>query len=98
MTAPACKTYATERLSAFVDGDLPPGEAAAVRSHAAGCATCTTTIEELRALVTEAHALGVRSAAARGGDGVCRGRRRLRTVDREAARPAVARGGALEPQ
>src|SRR5881394_4014668 len=54
---PPCKTYTTERLSAFVDGDLPPGEAAALRAHAAGCAGCTAAIAELRALVANARAL-----------------------------------------
>jgi len=57
--ASACKTYPTERLSAFVDGELSPAEAAAVRSHTAGCATCATAIEELRALVTQARALDI---------------------------------------
>ena len=54
-----CKTYATERLSAFVDGELSAVEAAAVRTHAAGCTNCTAAIEELRALVTQARALDV---------------------------------------
>jgi len=56
--AGACKTYPTERLSAFVDGDLPPAEAAALRAHAAGCAACTAAIAELRGLVANARALG----------------------------------------
>ena len=56
---PRCKTYTTERLSAFFDGDLPPAEAAAVRAHAATCAACTATLADLRALVTDARALEV---------------------------------------
>ena len=32
-----CNTVTTERLSAFVDGDLPAAEAAALRAHAATC-------------------------------------------------------------
>ena len=55
----ACKTYTTERLSAFVDGDLPPAEAGAVRAHASGCADCTAALADLRALVTNVRALDV---------------------------------------
>ncbi len=47
----------TETLSAFVDGDLSPAEAQAVRAHAAGCPRCTASIEELRAMFTAARAL-----------------------------------------
>jgi hypothetical protein len=56
MTA-ACKTYTTERLSAFVDGELAPAEAAAVRTHAASCPICTAALADLRALVKNARAL-----------------------------------------
>jgi negative regulator of sigma E activity len=55
----ACKTYTTERLSAFVDGELAPAEAAAVRTHAASCAACTAALADLRALVKNARALDV---------------------------------------
>jgi Putative zinc-finger len=47
----------TETLSAFVDGDLPPAEAQALRAHAAGCPRCTVSIGELRVMVTAARAL-----------------------------------------
>ena len=56
---PGCKTYTTERLSAFVDGELPPAEAAAVRAHASGCAACTAALADLRALVTNVRGLDV---------------------------------------
>src|SRR5215813_2743051 len=52
-----CKSTPTERLSAFVDGELPPAEAAALRAHAAGCAACTAALEELRAMVANARGL-----------------------------------------
>jgi hypothetical protein len=52
-----CETYSTERLSAFVDGELPPAEAAAVRVHAATCMPCTKALGELRALVAGARGL-----------------------------------------
>src|SRR5512138_2886393 len=58
MAAP-CKVYTTEKLSAFVDGELAPAETAAVRAHAAGCAGCTAALAELRALVANARALDV---------------------------------------
>jgi anti-sigma factor RsiW len=58
MTA-RCNSNTAERLSAFVDGELAPGEAAAVRAHAAGCATCTSAIAQLRALVANTRALDV---------------------------------------
>jgi len=58
MTA-ACKTYTTERLSAFVDGELAPAEAAAVRTHAASCPACTAALSDLRALVKNARTLDV---------------------------------------
>jgi hypothetical protein len=53
---PGC-TQSTETLSAFVDGDLPPGETQALRAHAADCARCTVSIGELRAMMTAARAL-----------------------------------------
>ncbi len=56
---PPCKSYTTERLSAFVDGELPTADAAAVRAHAPACPTCSVAIAELRALVMNARALDV---------------------------------------
>jgi hypothetical protein len=53
---PGC-TQSTETLSAFVDGDLPPAEAQALRAHAAGCPRCTLSIGELRTMLTAARAL-----------------------------------------
>jgi hypothetical protein len=53
---PGC-TQSTETLSAFVDGDLPPAQAQAVRAHAAGCPRCAVSIGELRTMLTAARAL-----------------------------------------
>jgi len=53
---PSCP-QSTETLSAFVDGDLPPAEAQAVRVHAVSCPRCTLSIGELRAMLTAARAL-----------------------------------------
>jgi hypothetical protein len=57
MTLRACKQFTTERLSAFVDGDLSATEAAAVRVHAPNCVACTAAIADLRALVDGARTL-----------------------------------------
>jgi len=56
--ATACQVYTTERLSAFVDGELPATETAAVRVHAATCPHCTAAIADLRALIANARVLG----------------------------------------
>src|SRR4029079_11704482 len=66
----ACRTYPTERLSAFVDGDLSATDAAAVRghaatradspaarAHAAPCPDCTAALADLRALVANTAGL-----------------------------------------
>lgn len=57
MTVPACKLFTTERLSAFVEGDLSATEAAAVRAHAPGCGACTAALADLRVLVENTRAL-----------------------------------------
>ena len=46
-----------DRLSEYLDGDLPPGERAALEAHLADCPTCRTTLDELRRVVARAHAL-----------------------------------------
>jgi hypothetical protein len=48
---------ADERLSAFIGGDLPEREAAAVREHVDGCDTCAGVAAELAALARTARAL-----------------------------------------
>jgi putative zinc finger protein len=47
----------TDRLSEYLDGELTPGERAALEAHLASCRTCTETLEELRAVVARAGAL-----------------------------------------
>ena len=46
-----------ETLSAWIDGDLEPAEAAATASHVEACERCTRTADELRSIVTAAGAL-----------------------------------------
>jgi anti-sigma factor RsiW len=44
-------------LHAYLDGELPPSERAAVESHLAQCATCRATLAEERGLLERASAL-----------------------------------------
>jgi anti-sigma factor RsiW len=37
-----------ELLTAYLEGDLSPGEAARVEAHVAGCDGCTTVLDEFR--------------------------------------------------
>ena len=47
----------TARLSDYLDGDLGPGERAALEAHLAECPECARTLAELRAVVQEAGEL-----------------------------------------
>jgi anti-sigma factor RsiW len=46
-----------DRLSEYVDGGLTAAERGALEVHLAGCAACTQALDELRAVVSRAHAL-----------------------------------------
>ena len=46
-----------DRLSEYHDGELTGAERVALETHLAACAACTETLDELRAVVTHAHAL-----------------------------------------
>lgn len=48
----------TDRLSAFMDGELPPAERDEVEDHLAECGGCRRVLEELRAVASRAVALG----------------------------------------
>jgi hypothetical protein len=58
VAAAICPAYPVERLSAFADGDLSPGESQKIRAHATGCARCTAVLGELAAMVGNVGALG----------------------------------------
>jgi anti-sigma factor RsiW len=45
-----------ERLTAFLDGELPPAEAEAVRAHVAACAECAVRADEGRAVAEACRA------------------------------------------
>jgi Putative zinc-finger len=46
-----------DRLSDYIDDELDAGETADLEEHLASCASCRTTLDELRAVVTAAAAL-----------------------------------------
>jgi len=46
-----------DRLSEYLDGDLAPGERAALEAHLPGCAPCRAALDDLRHVVARAHAL-----------------------------------------
>lgn len=47
----------TDRLSDYLDDELPAGERAALEAHLATCSECRTTLGELRQVVARAQAL-----------------------------------------
>lgn len=49
--------HVIEQLSVWLDGELPPAEAAAVDAHLAVCASCRETADELRQVVRAAQSL-----------------------------------------
>lgn len=53
----------TDRLSEYLDGELPEGERHALEEHLAGCEACRGTLEELRAVVARAGSLEDRPPA-----------------------------------
>ena len=55
----------TDRLSQYVDAELPAGERAALEAHLADCAACRTAVAELRRVVAQARALPQRPPARR---------------------------------
>jgi hypothetical protein len=53
----------TERLSEYLDGDLPAAERAALEAHITACGECTDTLASLRRVVARARALEDRPPA-----------------------------------
>jgi anti-sigma factor RsiW len=51
----------TDRLSEYLDGELPGAERAALEEHLSGCAGCAATLAELRQVVARAGALDDRA-------------------------------------
>jgi tetratricopeptide (TPR) repeat protein len=54
----------TNRLSEYLDGDLPEHERAALEAHLPGCAACRATLEQLRRVVARAQGLDDRPPTA----------------------------------
>jgi anti-sigma factor RsiW len=47
----------SERLSDYLDGELPPGEVRLLETHLAGCVECAGLLSEIRRVVARAQAL-----------------------------------------
>ena len=54
----------TDRLSDYLDGDLPPAERTAMETHLASCAECAETLIGIRRVITRARALDDRAPSA----------------------------------
>jgi Putative zinc-finger len=50
----------TDKLSEYVDGELPPDERYAVESHLSGCAHCAAVLEDLQRVIARAQSLSSR--------------------------------------
>ncbi|HEV8354433.1 MAG TPA: zf-HC2 domain-containing protein, partial [bacterium] len=48
----------TDRLSDYLDGELPDDERYAIESHLAGCAPCAAVLADLKRVVARAQAAG----------------------------------------
>jgi len=60
----------TDKLSDYLDGELPADERYAVESHLAGCDQCAAVLEDLRRVVARAQSLSPRPPQADLWDGV----------------------------
>ncbi|MGH7566093.1 MAG: anti-sigma factor family protein, partial [Gemmatimonadota bacterium] len=49
--------HPTEKLSEYIDDELPAGERAEIEAHLAGCLDCARIVEDLRAVVNAAQAV-----------------------------------------
>jgi hypothetical protein len=49
---------ASARLSDYLDGGLEPDERSVMEAHLAACASCASTVEDLREVVDQAHGAG----------------------------------------
>src|SRR5213076_1196548 len=61
--APMSDTW-TNRLSEYLDGDLPAGERTVLEAHLPTCAECSETLAQLRRVVARAQALDDRAPTA----------------------------------
>ena len=51
----------TDKLSEYLDDELPAGERAALERHLAGCASCTAVLNDLKTVVARAASLASRA-------------------------------------
>jgi anti-sigma factor RsiW len=85
----------TDRLSAYLDGELAPAERTTLDAHLASCDGCRTTLDELRRVVTNARALDDRPPSADLWPAVAA---RIGLSARVRARPVVRRFAFTVPQ
>ena len=55
----------TDKLSEYLDDELPAGERAALERHLAGCASCTAVLNDLKTVVARAASLAWRVVCAK---------------------------------
>jgi hypothetical protein len=72
----------TDRLSAYLDGELEPAEARACEAHLGACAGCAATLQELRQVAERAGALGSEAPGAEVWAGIAE---RIRSTPQESA-------------
>ena len=51
------ETHWTDRLSDYLDGELPPAERNSLEAHLETCAECARVLEELRTVVSRTRGL-----------------------------------------
>jgi hypothetical protein len=62
----------TDKLSEYLDGELPAGEQAAVAAHLRGCAACAEVLNDLKRIIARAQTLDARPPRADLWGGVAR--------------------------
>ncbi len=82
----------TDRLSEYLDGELPAVERHTLEEHLAGCEACRATLDQLRAVVSRAGSLEDRLPAGDLWPGIAQ---RIGAAGQEARAPAARRWGRL---
>ncbi len=80
----------TDRLSQYLDGELPAVERHTLEEHLAGCEACRATLDQLRAVVSRAGSLEDRLPAGDLWPGIAQ---RIAAAGQEARAPAARRWG-----
>ena len=93
----------TDKLSEYLDGELPDDERRAVDAHLRGCAECSAVLEDLKRVVARAQGVGTgvpRPPAADLWDGIAARIESRRSADlsRQSAGSATAEGAKAEAE